>query len=127
MPNQIKGAKTIGPVIIGTSALNPYKPKLEREGNNISPGQTYPLEWGVSQNLAKTVDLRVSGYHQQEITEDGGIGSSRQGDRVAGIGPQSSTLFASLTQGVSIRCAYEFMAERRLQGHILAFSVTKGS
>jgi hypothetical protein len=107
------------------SALNRYEFNQEKEGTDVTPGQAYTLEWGLSRNLVKVLDVGAVGYYQQQVTEDGGKGASSQRDRVAAVGPEVGGFFPSLMLGVSLRYEYEFLAEDRLQGHTLTLTVTK--
>jgi hypothetical protein len=107
------------------SALNRYEINTEKQDTDITPGQAYTLEYGASYAVSPTVDVGVAGYYQQKVTEDSGTGSSSQRDRVAGIGPEVSVFYPRYTLGWSLRYAYEFLAESRLQGHTLALTITK--
>jgi len=107
------------------SALNRYEINLENNDTDITTGQTYTVEGGISRALSPTVDLGAIGYYQQKVTTDSGPGSNDVRDRVAGIGPEISVFYPRITFGWSLRYAYEFMAESRLQGHTLAFTLTK--
>ena len=69
------------------SALNRYEFNHEKDDTDITPGQAYTLEWGVSRTLGQTVDLGVVGYYQQKVTTDSGTGSTDTRDRVAAVGP----------------------------------------
>lgn len=107
------------------SALNRYEFNFEKEDTEITPGQAYTLEYGASYAVSKTVDVGIAGYYQQQVTEDSGPGASSQRDRVAGVGPEVSVFYPRIMFGWSLRYAYEFMAEDRLQGHTLALTMTK--
>ena len=106
------------------SVLNRYEFNQEKDGTDITPGQVYTVEGGLSYGVMKTVDVGAIGYYQQQVTADSGsLDSLRK--RVAGIGPEISAFFPSITLGVSLRYAYEFMAENRLQGHTVTLTLTK--
>ena len=107
------------------SALNRYEFNFEKEDTDITPGQAYTLEYGASYGVSKTVDVGVAGYYQQQVTKDSGSGASGERDRVAGIGPEVSVFYPRVMLGWSLRYAYEFLAESRLQGHTLALTITK--
>ncbi len=107
------------------SALNRYEFNQEQSDTDITPGQAYTLEWGLSRTFNKTLDVGVIGYYQQKVTEDSGPGSTSSRDRVAGVGPEVSYFYPPATLGVTLRYAYEFMAEDRLQGHTFALILTK--
>jgi hypothetical protein len=107
------------------SALNRYEFNTEQDGNDITPGQAYTLEWGVSKTLNQTIDVGVVGYYQQKVTTDSGVGSTNIRDRVAAVGPEISVAFPKPMLFVSLRYLYEFMAEARLQGHTFGLTLTK--
>jgi len=109
------------------SVLNRYEFNQKQEDTNITPGQAYTVEGGICYGVSKTVDVGAIGYYQQQVTGDtGGIAAMhRENGRVAGIGPEISAFFPSSTFGVSVRYAYEFLAESRLQGHTVTLTLTK--
>jgi len=107
------------------SALNRYEFNTEQHHTDITPGQAYTLEWGVSKTVAKVVDLGVVGYYQQKVTTDSGTGASKDRDRVAAVGPEISVAFPKQMLFISFRYDYEFMAESRAQGHTFALTLTK--
>jgi hypothetical protein len=110
---------------LAVSALNRYEINQEKEDTDITPGQAYTLEWGISYAYTKTIDLGVVGYYQEQVTEDSGQGSSSARDRVAGVGPEVSVFYPEIMLGWSLRYVYEFMAESRLQGNTFALTITK--
>jgi len=107
------------------SALNRYEFNQEQTDTDVTPGQAYTVEGGISYGLTKTVEVGPIGYFQQQVTADKGGGSSNQRDRVAGIGPEVNTFFPKWMLGVSFRYAYEFLADNRLQGHTFTLTITK--
>jgi hypothetical protein len=109
------------------SVLNRYEFNQEQDETHITPGQAYTVEGGLSYGVSKTVDVGAIAYYQQQVTGDaGGLAAlHRQNGRVAGVGPEINAFFPSITLGVSLRYAYEFMAESRLQGHTITLTLTK--
>jgi len=107
------------------SVLNRYEINQYKDDSGVTPGQAYTLEWGLGRALSPTLDVGVVGYYQQKVTEDSGSGASSQRDRVAAIGPEVSAFFPSINLGVSLRYAYEFMAESRSKGQTFELTVTK--
>jgi hypothetical protein len=105
------------------SALNRYEINSEKDGANYTPGQAYTLEWGVSRAVSPTVDLGAIGYYQQQVTSDSNSNGAR--DRVAAVGPEVNVFYPRYKLGWSLRYAYEFMAENRLQGHTATLTLTK--
>ena len=106
------------------SVLNRYEFNQEKRDTDITPGQVYTVEGGLSYGVMKTVDVGVIGYYQQQLTATTG-GSAADRARVAGIGPEVGAFFPSITLGVTLRYAYEFMAENRLQGNTVTLTLTK--
>lgn len=106
------------------SVLNRYEFNQEQKDTDITPGQAYTVEGGLSYGVSKTVDVGAIGYYQQQVTSDTDA-SAVDRDRVAGVGPEISAFFPKQMLGLSFRYAYEFMAESRLQGHTLTLTLTK--
>ena len=102
------------------SALSRYEINMEHDG--LSKGQAYTLEWGASRAVIPNIEAGLAGYYQGQVTSTTG-GLPR--DRVAGLGPEISAFCPKIATGVSLRYAYEFMAEERLQGHTVALTLTR--
>lgn len=107
------------------SLLNRYEFNQENYDTDTTPGQAYTLEGGLSYGVSKTVDVGAIGYYQRLMTKDRGDHPRGAYDQVAGIGPEVSAFFPKIMLGVSLRYAYEFMAESRLQGHTFTLTLTK--
>ena len=107
------------------SALNRYEINTEQEDTHNTRGQAYTLEYGAGYAVSKTVDVGVAGYYQQQVTEDSGQGATSALDRVAGVGPEVSVFYPRYMLGWSLRYAYEFIAQNRLQGNTVALTITK--
>jgi hypothetical protein len=108
------------------SVLNRYEFSQEQSDTDITPGQAYTVEGGLSYGVSKTVDVGAVGYYQQLVTGDTGPAPlQRPHDRVAAIGPEVNAFFPSAMLGVSLRYEYEFLAESRLQGHTVTLTITK--
>ncbi len=106
------------------SALNRYEFNYAKKDADMTPGQAYTVEGGLSYGVSKTVDVGAIGYYQQQVTGDSGP-VQREHGRVAAIGPEVSAFFPKATFGVSLRYAYEFLAESRFQGHTFTLTLTK--
>jgi hypothetical protein len=107
------------------SALNRYEFNMEKDDTDITPGQVYTVEGGLSYALRKTMDVGVVGYYQQKVTEDSGTNAREFRDRVSGIGPEITAFCPKFGFNTSLRYLYEFMAESRLQGHTIALTFVK--
>ena len=111
------------------SALNRYEFNSEKSDTDITPGQAWTLEWGVSKAVTKTIDCGVVGYYQQRITASTGNEPAAENmfpySRVAAVGPEIVVTIPSAKLFVSCRYNYEFMADNRAQGHTVALTLTK--
>jgi len=107
------------------SALNRYEINTESRDTGITPGQAYTLEWGFGHTFNKTIEVGLVGYYQQQTTFNSGSGASSALDRVAAMGPEVGMFYPKQKLGWSLRYLSEFMAENRLQGQTLVFTVTK--
>jgi len=107
------------------SALCRYEINSENPDTGITPGQMFTLEWGLSKTFAKTIDVGVVGYFQQQTTQDNGSGADDNLNTVASIGPEVSVFFPSIKLFTSLRYEYEFLASDRPQGQTLTLTLTK--
>jgi hypothetical protein len=109
------------------SALNRYEFNLEQRDTHITPGQDYTVEGGLSKtiNAAKTIDVGVIGYYQQQVTTDHGDNTTDNRSRVFGVGPELSIAFPKSMLFLSVRYAREFAAEYRPEGNNFVLTVTK--
>jgi hypothetical protein len=107
------------------SLLNRYEFNTEQEDTDITPGQQWTLEWGISKSLKPTIDVGLVGYYVLQTTEDSGPGASNDRGSVAGVGPEIVMLCPKLGLFTSLRYNYEFAAENRPQGHTIALTFTK--
>ncbi len=104
------------------SALNRYEFNTEQDNTDITYGDAYTLEWGVSKSVCKEADLGVVGYYQQQVTGDS---NGQPLNRVAAVGPEVSMMFPKQMLFVSLRYNYEFMAYSRAQGNEITLTLTK--
>jgi hypothetical protein len=106
------------------SLLNRYELSTRQRDTEITPGDAYTLEWGISKSVCKEADLGVVGYYQQQVTPSTGSSSVNR-NRVAAVGPEVSVMFPKPMLFLSLRYNYEFMAESRAQGHAITLTLTK--
>jgi hypothetical protein len=108
------------------SLLNRYEVSTEQDMTQITPGNMYSLEWGLSKTVAPGVDVGVVGYWQQETTEDSGPKAATALSHVVGVGPEVSVLWEKIGLVTSLRYVYEADAKDRPQGHTVTLTLTKG-
>jgi hypothetical protein len=108
------------------SALNRYEFNTEQSHTDITPGQVYTLEWGLSKTFEKVIDVGAVGYYQEQVTSSHGKNADSNRNRVAAVGPEVNVVFPKQMFFVSLRYNYEFMAENRAQGNAITLTLTKG-
>ncbi len=104
------------------SALNRFEFNTEQRFTEVTYGDAYTLEWGVSKTMEKVIDLGAVGYYQQQVTGDS---NGQPLNRVAAVGPEISVAFPQVMLFVSLRYNYEFMAYSRAQGNDVTLTLTK--
>jgi hypothetical protein len=107
------------------SLLNRYEVSSEQDTTDITPGNMYSLEWGLSKTVTKGVDVGVAGYWQQQITADDGKGAATTFSHVVGIGPEVSVFWEKIGMISSLRYEYEVDSKDRPQGQAVVLTLTK--
>jgi hypothetical protein len=121
----------------GTAAMmtGTYEIHTEKDGAEITPGDRFSLDYGVSQylpiNAAQTLllEIGVSGYGQWQVDEDSGA-DVRQAlvvkDQTHGFGGQIGLASIPLNGSLTFRYLKEYNAEARFEGDLFALTVIKG-
>jgi hypothetical protein len=107
------------------SVLNRYEINQENSDTEITPGQAWTMEWGISRTFNQTLDVGVVGYHQVQTTRERGPGASRELAWVYGVGPEVNLFVPKLMFFASARYVYEIDAGHRPQGHMVNVTLTK--
>ncbi len=107
------------------SVLNRYEINTEKDDTDLTVGDAWTIEGGLSYAVAKTVDVGAVAYYQRQMTKDRGVESPGGRDWVAAVGPEVSVFYPRITFGWSLRYLYEFEAESRFQGHTAVLTLTK--
>jgi hypothetical protein len=107
------------------SALNRYEIHTKHRDLNITPGDTYTLEGGLSKSIRPTIDVGAVGYYQGQVTRDRGPGASGVKDRVAAAGPEVAVVCPRLGLITSLRYLREFAAKDRPEGNVVTLTFTK--
>jgi hypothetical protein len=105
------------------SLLNRYEINQEKDNTDLTKGNVWTLEGGLSYAVSPTVDVGVVGYYQRQVTLD--ENGSTALDSVPGVGPEVSVFYPRISFGWSLRYVYEFMSDDRLQGHTAVLTLTK--
>jgi hypothetical protein len=106
-----------------------YEIHGEKEDLDITPGQRFTLNYGVSQFLPAGpgfVELGLLGYSQWQLTEDSGSDVSRFNqnlDQVHAIGAQLGYAIPAWRLAVTAKYLYEYYAEARFRGQVATLSL----
>jgi len=112
-----------------TVTVSPSHP-LGIASEDTTLGDIYTLEWAVSKTVIKGVDVGLTGYYQQQVTDTEGPtfnGPTWQNERihVAGIGPEVGVTLPKWGLSASLRYAYEFSAMDHPQGNLITLTIGK--
>ena len=111
-------------VVAGT-----YEIHTEQEDTDITPGQRFTLNYGVSQFLPAgpgLVELGILGYSQWQVTHDDGSQVrpfNQDLDQVHAIGAQVGYAIPKWRLAVTAKYLYEYYAESRFRGKVATLSV----
>ncbi|MGH7198000.1 MAG: SphA family protein [Candidatus Omnitrophota bacterium] len=94
-----------------------YGYSTEKDGFDLTPGQTIDLEYGISQYLHPQIEIGVSGYQHWQITDDKGSDASDPPvqDFTSGVSAQVSVWPIVNKFYLSFRYAWDFGAEDRFE------------
>ena len=103
-----------------------YEIMGEQEQTNIEPGDVLVIEGGVGKEIAKGVDLGLTGYHSRQTSEEKNSqpGTDTSKYRFSGLGPEINWRPASLPGfQVGLRAYFEFGARNTSEGVFTVFSL----
>ena len=100
-----------------------HSKKIDKD---VTPGQNMTIEYGIGQYLHERFEIGVHGYHQWQITEDGGSSATNKDvkDKVSGIGGQMTYWAIKEKCALVGKFVQEYGAEDRLQGQYGEFNLT---
>ncbi|MGH8480003.1 MAG: SphA family protein [Gammaproteobacteria bacterium] len=116
-----------------------YEIHHEMEDRDLTPGERFSLNWGVSQYLPLTKDqtwlaeIGASGYSQWQVVKDSGSdvpqilnAQLNAKDKVHAAGIQAGLTFVPWKAALTFRYQWEFDAEARFEGNNLVVTLAKG-
>jgi hypothetical protein len=109
------------------SVFSAYEFHGRKRDTNITPGQTYDLEWALGQAIpvkSHVLQLGVGGYGQWQTSRNGGTQPSVIQDaryRVVAIGPEATFIVPKWNANFFFRYEPEFAARARVEGSTIAF------
>lgn len=109
--------KRMAVMAAGTWQINTKKRDLD-----ITPGQHFTLNWGISEYLPLRKDQKLllevgpAGYDDWQITDDTGSAASSSRETVHGVGGQIGLTSVPWNAALNFHAYYEYSASARLQG-----------
>ncbi len=109
------------------SVLGRYEIHTDKEEADLTPGDDFHFEWGIGKSFANVWSAGVAGYCQWQVTDDSGADAVNPGthDKVFGIGPEIDVFVPSIKSFFNLRGVWEFGAEDRTEGNVIALTFTK--
>ena len=112
-----------------------YEINSKKDDVDITPGDRFTLEWGISQYLpinadeTLLVELGITGYGQWQVSDDSGSDVSiftDARDRVYGAGIQLGVASVPRNASLTFRYVEEYDAEARFEGKLYTLTIAKG-
>jgi hypothetical protein len=107
------------------SLLDRYEISTKQRNEDLTPGDTDTLEWGLGYAATKTVNVGLAGYFQGQVTRSTGAAASPNRSSVIAVGPEVSGFCPSEKLFWSLRWLPEVEAKSRLQGETTVLTLTK--
>jgi hypothetical protein len=108
------------------SALNRYEFNQEQDQTNVTPGQYWTVDWGISKGVNKTMELGLAGYHQMATTAASNDAAGAGKDHATALGPEVTFAFPSKMFFLTGRYLFEVSANNRPEGNTIVITFTKG-
>ena len=103
-----------------------YEVHGEKEGTDITPGDHFSLEYGISQYLSQRLEIGLQGYIQKQVKGDSGndgLLDLNADTEVKGFGAQLS-YWATSRLNVSFKYMKEYDAKARFEGSWIMLNLT---
>jgi hypothetical protein len=134
--HQLQGAVTWYPWAHKATAVLAaltYEIHGDKEDFDLTPGQNFTLNWGISQFLPLRKDQKllleagVAGYSSWQITDDSGSDARNPNvhDQVHAVGGQLGLTYVPWVASLNMHYFGEFAAQDRFQGQVFGVSVAK--
>jgi hypothetical protein len=112
----------------GISALATYELPTNKSGVDITPGQRFTLDWGISKAVSPKVELGITGYSQWQVGNDTGRDVTYNADIHDQIHAVGGEITINIPKGnglsLSLRHLREFGAVQRFQGHNTTLAIS---
>jgi hypothetical protein len=111
-----------------------YEIHHDKDGADITPGDRFSLEWGISQFVpldkeqSLLAEFAITGYSQWQVENDSGadvVEVLNVKDEIHAIGGQIGLAFVPWNASVVFRYLKEFEAEARYEGELFVLTLAK--
>jgi len=131
--HQIQGAAAWYPWAdkrMAVMAAGTYEINTKKEGIDVTPGEHFTLNWGISQYLPLTknqkllLEIGPAGYDNWQITEDSGSAANNPTEHaiVHGVGGQLGLTYVPWNAALNFHAFHEYFASERMQGQAYGVS-----
>jgi hypothetical protein len=104
------------------SLLNRYEISSKDRDMDLTPGDTYTLEWGLGYAPSKIMTVGLVGYYQTEVNLATGAAANPDRSSVVGVGPEVS----GSIPGAKLLWSLRYVdAKSRFQGNTIVLTLTK--
>ncbi|MEZ5446915.1 MAG: transporter [Gammaproteobacteria bacterium] len=116
-----------------------YELPMEKDGEDLTPGDRFTLNWGVSQylplrkDMSIVAELGIRGYSQWQIQEDSGADVPQirnvqlnAEDQIHSAGLQAGLTFPHYNAILNFAYMWDFGAEARFEGQWVGLTLAKG-
>ena len=108
------------------NAMVTYEWNGNKEGEDLSPGNVFTIDYGVSQYLSERLEVGITGYSLWQVSDDTGVDAINPTihEQAHAIGGQISYWPMELKLNVAARFLWEYNVEDRFKGRYLSTVVT---
>ncbi len=108
------------------NAMVTYELNGNKEDEDLSPGNVFTIDYGISQYLSERLEVGLTGYSLWQVTDDTGVDARNPTvhEQAHGIGGQISYWPMALKLNVAARFLWEYNVEDRFKGRYLSTVVS---
>jgi hypothetical protein len=110
------------------SILMRYEIHSKKRHSDVTPGDDFLFEWGVSKTLAKIWDVGLTGYCSWQVEDDSGADVTWEKDvhdKAFAVGPEISVFLPPIATGISMRLQWEIETQDRPRGIMATLTFTR--
>lgn len=104
-----------------------YEIHSNKQDVDITPGNHFSLDWGISQYLSERLEVGVTGYSQWQVEDDTGSDTTLDPTartEVHAVGGQISYWPLKEKLNIAVRYLHEYAAETRFEGDLGTLTLT---